>query len=420
MKSKTYIIGSLIGSLSLLFEQSSAQWVAQNSGVNVTLTDVSMTDTTTAVVVGYNGTILKTTDAGKNWVIKKSNTQNDLNAVSFGSALNGYAVGNGVVCHTTDGGETWDTSSVIGNYISVASGGYPLSPAIYMGSDNGKIRFSYDEGKTWTENIVDTDPIISIANRSALNSTFTLFASTYAVYQTFNGLQWSTIRNHFIPHFEIYGGDLNGSTLYLVGGAYVAGVSPLIAKRSLSDSVWRTSGGNLGFPMYLTDIQGFPDTTIIYASASYGHFFKSNDSGSTWIKEIAPTKQTLKSLSFFTHDRGFVVGDSGVILFTSNGGLTAVQSKAPNEVPTRPFLSPNYPNPFNPTTKIEFSVDHLNLVTVKIYNSMGQEVASLLSAWREPGNYAITWDAKAFASGTYYCRLTVGSFSAVQKMILTK
>jgi photosystem II stability/assembly factor-like uncharacterized protein len=419
MKSRTYIIISCIGILSLLSQQASAQWVAQNSGVIVTLTDVTMIDTATAVVVGYNGTILKTTDAGKHWIIKKSNTQNDLNAVSFRSALNGHAVGNGVVCHTTDGGETWDTSSVIGNYISVASGGYPLAPAVYMGSDHGRIRFTYDEGKTWIENDVDGDPIVSITNKTALNSTLTLFASNYGVYQTFNGLQWSLIKNHFIPLIDIFAGDLNGSTLFLVGGMYDPGVLPVVVKRSLADTVWHHTGGYLGYPFYLSDVQAFPDTSIVYV-CGYSNVYKSVDTGNTFQKETVPTKQFLKHLSFITLDRGFVVGDSGVIFYTTNGGLTTVQSKEPDKVPPSPFLSPNYPNPFNPTTKIQYSVDHSNPVTVNIYNSMGQEVQSLLSAWREPGDYTITWDATEFASGIYYCRLTVGNFSAVQKMILTK
>jgi photosystem II stability/assembly factor-like uncharacterized protein len=419
MKSTIYIITSFIGILSLLFQESSAQWVTQSSGVKVTLTDVRMIDTVTAVVVGYKGTILKTTDSGNRWIIKSSGTQSNLNAVAFRSALDGYAVGDGVVCHTTDGGETWDTSSVVGNYVSVASGGYPLNPAIYMGSDNGKIRFTYDEGKTWNENIISTGPIVSIVNKSRLNSTFTLIASEFAVYQTFNGLQTTSTSNQLGFWDDIFSGDLTGSTLYLVGNSGNPGVSALFMKRSSNDTVWHKSGGNLGFPLSLSDVQGFTDTSIVYI-CGFSNVYKSIDTGNTWLKEIVPTKQLLKSLSFFTHNRGFVVGDSGAIFYTANGGITSVQNTGPNRVPTRPILFPNYPNPFNPTTNIQFSVDHLNLVTVKIYNSMGQEVQSLLSSRREPGNYAITWDATGFASGVYYCRLTVGNFNAVQKMILTK
>ena len=406
--------------LSMLFQSAPAQWFSQNSGVKDNLTDVTMIDTATAVVVGYNGTILKTTDAGKHWIFKNSKTHNNLNAVSFSSTLEGYVVGTGVICHTTDGGETWDTSSVAENYVSVAAGGYPLFPAVYMGSDRGKIRFTYDEGKTWNDTTIDSNPIISIANRYALNSTVTLVATWYAVYQTFNGLQWSWTKNIFLPIDDLYSGDLKGSTLYLVGEMPNPGTNPLVLKRSLSDTTWQRGGVPSSFPGTLTDVQTFTDTSIVYISENYGKFFRSTDNGLTWLKETVPSNQWLNSLSFLTHDRGFLVGDSGVVFYTTNGGTTSVQSRELGSIPTGLLLSPNYPNPFNPTTNIHFSVARLTMVALKIYNSTGQEVESLLSAWREPGSYSITWTAKGLASGVYYCKLTAGDFSAVQKMILTK
>ncbi len=399
----------------------SAQWLSQNSGVKVTLTDVTMTDSSTAFVVGYDGNILKTTDAGSHWSIRQSSTQSNLNAVAFVSSLEGYAVGNGVICHTTDGGESWSASAVTGNYISVASAGIALDPAIFMGTDNGKIRYTYNNGSTWNETSVSSSRIVAIAHRHGpLNGTLTIIASQDSVYQIFAGLKWGASATKKGFWDEIVSGDLRWSMSYLVGGGGNPGLIPFVLRWRLTDSTWQRFGGNLPFPLILNDVCAFSDTSVVYICGSGGSVFRSLDTAASWIQQIAPTKQMLHAISFYNHDIGFIVGDSGVILHTKNGGLTSVGSFERDRIPVRASLSPNYPNPFNPTTKIDFSINHSSIVTLKIYNVVGQEVESLLSAWRDAGTYTFTWDATRFTSGVYYCRLVAGNFTAVQKLILTK
>lgn len=83
-------------------------------------------------------------------------------------------------------------------------------------------------------------------------------------------------------------------------------------------------------------------------------------------------------------------------------------------------LYQNYPNPFNPTTEINYSVPKNSFVTLKVYNILGQEVATLFSGMRIPGQYRATFDAIKFASGVYFYRLQAGSYSAAKKMLLLK
>jgi hypothetical protein len=83
----------------------------------------------------------------------------------------------------------------------------------------------------------------------------------------------------------------------------------------------------------------------------------------------------------------------------------------------------NYPNPFNPATTIDFSIPADGFVTLKVYNMLGQEVATL--ADREEfleGMNSVEFDASALATGAYYYRLTVdgGGFTAIKKMMLIK
>ncbi|MFC2088157.1 T9SS type A sorting domain-containing protein [Calditrichota bacterium] len=83
-------------------------------------------------------------------------------------------------------------------------------------------------------------------------------------------------------------------------------------------------------------------------------------------------------------------------------------------------MKQNYPNPFNPRTNIKFSIPKTELVTLKIYNLLGQEVATLVSDKLVPGNYTYTWDASHFASGVYYYKIQAGGFVQTRKLILMK
>ncbi len=83
-------------------------------------------------------------------------------------------------------------------------------------------------------------------------------------------------------------------------------------------------------------------------------------------------------------------------------------------------LSQNYPNPFNPTTKIKYSLGEMNLTTLKIYDVLGNEIASLVNSERSPGNYEVVFNAGKLSAGVYYCRLISGKFSEVRKLVLLK
>jgi len=84
-------------------------------------------------------------------------------------------------------------------------------------------------------------------------------------------------------------------------------------------------------------------------------------------------------------------------------------------------LMQNYPNPFNPVTNIKFSIPNSEFVTLKIYNTLGQEVATLVSDNLTQGSHKYTWNASDFASGVYYYRIeTDGGFVQTRKLILLK
>ena len=95
-------------------------------------------------------------------------------------------------------------------------------------------------------------------------------------------------------------------------------------------------------------------------------------------------------------------------------------TNSPNQTPRLFALNQNYPNPFNPSTKISYSVPANGLVTLKVYNILGQEVQTLFSGIKTAGNYEATFDGTKLASGVYFYRLQAGNQMLVKKMVMLK
>ncbi|MGH7598230.1 MAG: FG-GAP-like repeat-containing protein, partial [bacterium] len=101
------------------------------------------------------------------------------------------------------------------------------------------------------------------------------------------------------------------------------------------------------------------------------------------------------------------------------GVSTSVHEPA-NALPKAYSLSQNWPNPFNPVTSVQYAVISEQFVSLKVYDVMGKEVATLLNAKQPAGYYRVTFDGRGLASGVYLLHLRAGSFVATRKMLLTK
>ena len=89
-------------------------------------------------------------------------------------------------------------------------------------------------------------------------------------------------------------------------------------------------------------------------------------------------------------------------------------------VPRQFSLSQNYPNPFNPATVIRYLLPVTSYVALKVFNILGQEVATLVNEQLTPGSYETTFDGAQLSSGVYFCRLQAGSFIETKKLILLR
>jgi PKD repeat protein len=105
-----------------------------------------------------------------------------------------------------------------------------------------------------------------------------------------------------------------------------------------------------------------------------------------------------------------------VILKRTNVGITQLSSTIPDKFK----LENNYPNPFNPTTKIVFEIPKSVNVELRIYDAIGREIETLVNNKLQPGRYEYTWGAHTLSSGLYFYRLKANGFVQTKRMVLIK
>ncbi|MCZ7615680.1 MAG: T9SS type A sorting domain-containing protein [Ignavibacteriaceae bacterium] len=112
--------------------------------------------------------------------------------------------------------------------------------------------------------------------------------------------------------------------------------------------------------------------------------------------------------------------DSLFVLYNLGGGTVGIQDEETEVIPDSYSLTQNFPNPFNPTTTIQFSIPVSGLVQLSIYNILGEEVKTLLNEEKSAGNHSVQFNASHLASGIYLYRIQAENFVQTKKMILLK
>jgi hypothetical protein len=121
-----------------------------------------------------------------------------------------------------------------------------------------------------------------------------------------------------------------------------------------------------------------------------------------------------------TSDAGGGIGAYAIVDDLSFGGAVDVKDNNNQEAPNSFILKQNYPNPFNPSTKIEYSIPEESFVNLKVYNVIGQEVATLVNQFQKAGTYRADFNAEGMQSGIYIVKLTANKFTKSIKMTLLK
>ncbi|MGA2624363.1 MAG: YCF48-related protein [Bacteroidota bacterium] len=420
-----------------------------------TMNRIRMRASGVGMLVGIYGLMATTNDSGRTWHLQATENGFGIGEIQFLSPLEGWAAG-GRIHHTTDGGATWITSQT--NYrANTLSFSSPLCG--WIGCDVGVWR-TRNGGADWSQ--CASGSSISIAALDSQN----VWCGTHSnlTRTTDGGNHWTTIMNHSISSIQF----LNADTGWVVNYDW-----------SSDSSVFRTSNGgqtwqcaNLDHPISLR----FVSPTTGCAGGTSGRIWKTTDGGATWSLKHGPTTESwyMHRLAFSSPMVGWAVGYIGnglgdYILHTTDGGETwaEVPSISNNglfsvcfvndstgwvggldgemmkiyyppegaegvvgrqQVSPRVFwLGQNYPNPFNPTTEFEFRIVNFGLVTLRIYDVLGREVATLVNGVKEPGEFTVSWDGGGMPSGVYFYRLREEpagakgtAYEAVRKMMLLK
>lgn len=411
-----------------------AQWVLRKSGTSSDLTDVALLDSTSAIAVARNGSVLKTTDAGLTWTDYPFLPLffHPWNAISFLDSRLGCIVGDGHIVTTTDGGSTWSWHGIPGGgkCLSVLFAG---TNSIYVGTDSGWVYLSSDSGATWSGEKITDRPVRSIFGwRGIYARGLAVYALTpQSVWSTrdfpqlgwretpldvFNGLGSEAFRGEFAD---------GGGPGFIVGVQGDLRAAPAIIRKKWNDTTWTTMVTEIKRDGTLFGIS-VPSLKICYVCGDNGMLFKSIDGGDAWKDQSGRTSRRLRAIRFIDENHGFAVGDSGTILYTANGGETAVDA-GPVRGPMRYELGQNYPNPFNPTTTIsyaipggrEYGVGSMRTKLV-VYDLLGREVAVLVNEVKAPGYYVVPFDGSGLASGVYFYRFEAGGFKDTKRCMLLR
>jgi photosystem II stability/assembly factor-like uncharacterized protein len=363
-----------------------ANWLFRGGGAlgNNTVYSIAGFGATTAICAVNNvqyGSIFRTSNAGLNWTEVYSQQGGFINTVKVTSVFSSiaYACGNPVsgrwlILRTIDGGITFDTTSrrlfQSGGEIGWPNAMEAIGNTIWLGTNNFRIYRSTNGGLTWYAAAVNMQNTYSIV----FNGVNGFAVGNLGYYSTNSGTNWTPMPS--LPGSGEFHAVANTGTNYWYGR---------------SDEI----------------------------------FYSSNSGASFFLQYTSPTNGTFRQLSFITSASGNILSTVRGWGITNSGEMAHYSDpfgiiKISSEVPQSFQLFQNYPNPFNPETKIRFNVPYSSFVTINVYNAQGEEISKLVNSRLNTGSYEVNWNASAFSSGIYFCKLTADKFYEVRKMILIK
>lgn len=427
MKKYFFIVLSLV-LFSNLYSQ--GYWTRLNSPTYKKLEKLFCIDSLNCWAAGDSGTIIHTSNGGMDWEIQNSEVSNRIQDIFFLNHNLGWAVSTrfdtiagSYIIKTTNGGKVWEKE-----FFNVEN---KFFQTIYFldslngwvgGGPSQSFYGTKDGGLTWNIPRFDSSIYSSLPiQRIVFFSKQYGFACggmhdlTGVIWKTTNaGLIWSSQRMGFEPLRKLF--FIDSLNIIGVGGDFELGMG--VARTSDGGENWIYElPGFLGVATGLS----FRKKNETWASlGSERKFIISVDSGKTWNAYNTYNNAAIYDLVFTDSLHGFAVGDSGVILkymFDSPSSLIENYSEIPKSIQ----LFQNFPNPFNPFTRIQFTINSDQFVSLNIFNSLGEKIAVLINENLKSGLHSKLFTVDpALPSGVYFYQLIIGSFTATKKMILLR
>lgn len=432
--------------------------------------DISIVDSNTAYVCGADGWILRCYGQGQNQSATHiGGSESPLSRIAFTSALTGAMMGNSSLLFiTTSGGEKWNISLCGGN--SWFEGTSSLTKIwlysqtswyreIYYPGIGGfpsfSIQQSTDQGLTWAgprnygsmgygaADVFEAGGVTYIANGlTVLKNSGSSWTTVYTG-STAGKICFADANTGFVS----VGATAVRGVLYTSNGGTNWVTYPTGSTKNIESVYLRTSG--LGFVgcdsalllrttnfgqnfsqvpvpnnLHVQNISFVNESRgwflgIDHSYPGIGRLFVTNNGGIMFQQMQSLESFNVKGYSFVDALNGYVCGDSGKVLKTTNGGLTFI-TQSGELYPDRYILSQNYPNPFNPVTNIKFDISIAGFVKITVYDLLGREVTSLVKQQMQPGNYSVDWDGSNYPSGVYFYKLEAEKFNETKRMVLVK
>jgi len=452
MKKLVSVLIGLMLMLNIAYSQNSWTFVSYLPAPSPSINSISAPSANViwaaASVAGGAARIYRSVNGGLTWVLKNTGLPATMNGYGI-SALDSMTcwIGNDImtIYKTTDGGASWVSQlNVVGSFTDGikmfdANTGWVYADPTNVTGQPYQLRYTTNGGTTWTQNA--TAPVSSTEygvinawdwtdnNHIWFGSANTTANATFAkVYRSSTGFSGTFTATSVT--------GTGGSTgCYYQAVAFTDNLNGMVGssggniKKTVDGGVTYTAVAN---PPGLTtfavmNMSKDPSGKIRVAIDSSGGavMWTTTNFGTTWVREQLPlqgSSSTISHMQFLTANLGFASlgSPSGAIGgLLKYGPVTGVTNNG-TEIPNNYALEQNYPNPFNPSTVIKFSLPKSGFVTIKVYNSMGKEVETLISESMSAGNHMLSFDASALSSGLYFYKIITSGFTDTKKMLFVK
>ncbi len=337
----------------------------------------------------------------------------------------------GRVIKSTNYGANWFD---LLNPINLTSYGMPLDAdpnnpnTVYLAPDNAAMRVSTNFGDNWTTlgggepgNIFRSpcDIVIQYGNSNVLLvADGTTGSGSGKVWRSSDaGLNWSLINT------------VSGSEIPMMASTTLM---PELFYHSTwsSGSYWKSTNSGTSFSnlsqsgsLWANDISKDDPNAVCYDQ--YGsNAYISLDGGATFVTTNVGSSPAA-GICFFDKSNLLIQHGGGVYkLKTNYSVITSIGENTFANIPLNYELNQNYPNPFNPSTNIKFALPNSGNVSLKVYNGLGKEVATLVNGFVNAGTYEINFNTAStdggLSSGIYFYKLEAGTFNTTKKMLLVK
>jgi hypothetical protein len=429
-----------------------AQW--EQVGLDgYSINDIAVQNSNIFAVTSNSGKVYRSMDNGTNWTMIVDSCARDVEISNAGKifvvvkdSMNGANFEWKSLHYSTDNGDTWIWSNIMeqisDSLPNVFAGYCPYNMSVgptgiifcYVAQRGGfganfgnddYFGISSDDGLTWSTPVGFSDnrggALFDFRNQSALTYGILMYSGSVGNYLSFSsnyGITWEVIAG---PEGASVIGIFSNGNIILSGPWNLPGIQISTDMCSTWTQISTVSGQvSLSYSVGLEE-------GIVVSIDNLGLFLFSDEGDSLGLRNEGLTNLNVQVLTL--DNNGYVyAGTENGVWRRPLSEITSMEEEEIDEIPTEFSLSQNYPNPFNPSTKISWQSQVGSWQTLKIYDVLGTEVATLVDDYKPAGTYELAWNAENLPSGVYFYQLkavdpSTGSgqvFIQTKKMLLLK